>query len=330
MKNEKAIRIREGDPTVSEAIRQFKVWWRPYSASSQRYPIVRLIQEMIDPAVTSYAATLPWRHLYYIPGAQAGMSLSKSIRQDGLDGTVRRMKMLVQVFTSTAAEPCARDKRFAATLESLILLVGDCARKRPAKSKVRDTRLNGERGQQCCEFCGSPSELTSFAGGSDAAKADDPEEKLRLSSRYCLKHRPKFPNGTWNPAYRRARRSLEQFNLELERLSEGYVWTTVPQVMSGNQLEVMSGDQLVDSYIHHYLAGQNLRRRGCTVELAELNELSNHARLMVDSKLSDRKKQMLMLQSYGLNQSEVARKLGIKRQAVSKALASVPTKFRQR
>lgn len=105
------------------------------------------------------------------------------------------------------------------------------------------------------------------------------------------------------------------------------MWPTGPQVMSGNQLEGMSDSQLVDSYIHHYLAGENLRRRGSTLELAELPELSNHARLMVDAKLSDRKKQILMLQLYGLNQSEIARKLGIKRQAVSKALASIPIKF---
>ena len=54
----------------------------------------------------------------------------------------------------------------------------------------------------------------------------------------------------------------------------------------------------------------------------------NQARLMVDSKLSDRKKQMLMLQWSGLNQSEIARKLGIERQAVSKALAAIPAMFR--
>ena len=319
MKNERAIAIWKGcDPTVLEAIRQFKDRWRPYSASSRRYHIVRLIQELIDPAVASYTATLPPRHSLYIPGAARGMALSEIIRLVGLGAMVRTQRMLVRGFVFTEAEQDARDKCFVATLEALIELIGDCARKRPTKSKVRDTRLNGERRQSLCQFCGSLAELTLFAGGSDEPKEDDPEEKLRLSSLYCMDHRPKLPNGTWNPTYRQAKRSFAQFDLELTRLSQGHVWPTVPQAMSGSQL--------VDNYIHHYLAGQNLLSRG-TILPADEVELRDQARLMVDSKLSDRKKQMLMLQSYGLNQSEIARKLGIERQAVSKALAVIPTKF---
>ena len=41
--------------------------------------------------------------------------------------------------------------------------------------------------------------------------------------------------------------------------------------------------------------------------------------------LTDRKKQILILQWDGLNQSDIARKLGIERQAVSKALKSLAT-----
>jgi hypothetical protein len=37
---------------------------------------------------------------------------------------------------------------------------------------------------------------------------------------------------------------------------------------------------------------------------------------------------MLTLQWSGLNQSDIARKLGIERQAVSKALAAIPAMFR--
>ncbi len=181
--------------------------------------------------------------------------------------------------------------------------------------KVRDTRLNGERLQGFCRFCGSLAELTLFAGGSDDPKADDPEEKLRLSSLYCLDHRPKLPSGAWNPAYRQARRSLAQFDLELARLSQ--------QCAKPATAQMKSGDQLVDSYFFHYVTGQ-------TLQPADKAELRNQARLMVDSKLSDRKKQMLMLQWSGLNQSEIARKLGIERQAVSKALASIPAMYHLR
>lgn len=314
MKNDPTIVIWEGcDPTVSEAIEQFEDRWRPYSASSRRYPIVGLIQELIDPAVAAYTATLPQRYLGHIPGAGTGVSFSGIIRLVGLDAMVRMQRQLLRQFIKTEDRQTPKDRRFVATLESLIGLVWDCACKRPTKSKVRDTRLNGERLQGFCRFCGSLAELTSFAGGSDDPKADDPEEKLRLSSLYCLDHRPKLPSGAWNPVYRQARRSLAQFDLELARLSQ--------QCAKPATAQVKSGDQLVDSYFFHYVAGQ-------TLQPADKAELRNQARLMVDSKLSDRKKQMLMLQWSGHNQSEIARKLGIERQAVSKALASIPAMFR--
>lgn len=313
MKNDTTIVIWEGcDPTVSEAIEQFEDRWRPYSASSRRYPIVGLIQELIDPAVAAYTATLPQRYLGHIPGAGTGVSFSGIIRLVGLDAMVRMLRQLLRQFIKTEDRQTPKDQRFVATLESLIGLVWDCACKRPTKSKVRDTRLNGERLQGFCRFCGSLAELTSFAGGSDDPKADDPEERLRLSSLYCLDHRPKLPSGAWNPVYRQARRSLAQFDLELARLSQ--------QCAKPATAQVKSGDQLVDSYFFHYVAGQ-------TLQPADKAELRNQARLMVDSKLSDRKKQMLMLQWSGLNQSEIARKLGIERQAVSKALASIPAMF---
>lgn len=314
MKNDPTIVIWEGcDPTVSEAIEQFEDRWRPYSASSRRYPIVGLLQKLIDPAVAAYTATLPQRYLGHIPGAGTGVGLSGIIRLVGLDAMVRMQRQLLRQFIKTEDRQTPRDRRFVATLESLIGLVWVCACKRPTKSKVRDTRLNGERLQGFCRFCGSLAELTSFAGGSDDPKADDPEEKLRLSSLYCLDHRPKLPNGAWNPVYRQARRSLAQFDLELARLNQ--------QCAKPATAQVKSGDQLVDSYFFHYVAGQ-------TLQPADKAELRDQARLMVDSKLSDRKKQMLMLQWSGLNQSEIARKLGIERQAVSKALAAIPAMFR--
>lgn len=132
MKKSKANAIWEGcDPSVLEAIRQFQNRWR--------YPIVRLIQELIDPAVASYTATLPSRYLVYIPGAARGMALSEMIRLNGLDATVHTLQTSVVEFFFTEAGQDARDKCFETTLEALIELIGDCARKRPTKSILRVT-----------------------------------------------------------------------------------------------------------------------------------------------------------------------------------------------
>lgn len=314
MRNEQTIIFWEGcDPAVSEAIGQFQDRWQPYSKHAKRYPIVRLIEELIDPAVAAYSATLPSRYLGHIPGAGTGVAFSEIIRLIGLDAMVRLQRQLLRAFVLTEDQQSPRDQRFVATLESLIELVWACNRKRPAKRQVRNTRLNGQRLQGFCRFCGELAELASFAGGNDAPKADDADEKLRLSNLYCVAHRPKLPSNVWNPAYRQAKRSVAQFDLELARLSRQCAMRATPQAKSD--------DELIDGYIFHYILGQ-------TLQPADEAELRNRARLMVDLKLSDRKKQILMLQRSGFNQSEIARRLGIERQAVSKAVGSIPEIFR--
>ena len=57
MKNQPTIAIWEScAPTVADAIQHFEDRWQPYSVSSRRYPIIRLIEEVIDPAVTAVLA----------------------------------------------------------------------------------------------------------------------------------------------------------------------------------------------------------------------------------------------------------------------------------
>mgnify|MGYP001949360438 FL=1 len=50
---------------------------------------------------------------------------------------------------------------------------------------------------------------------------------------------------------------------------------------------------------------------------------------MTDARLTDRKKQIVMLLRYGMSQSDAASVLGIQRQAVSKASARIPSVFWQ-
>lgn len=318
MKNESAIVIWEScDPSVSEAIRKFEERWRPYSVSSRRYPIMRLIQEVIDPAVAAYMKTLPARYSGFVSGVGAGMDFSETIRLVGLDTMVRLQRQLLRHFVKTVDRQDSRDQRFVATLESLIGLVWDCACKRPNRSApTKGVNLNAQRKHGFCELCGDLTEFAIFMATVAEGQVNDAElgdnKKLELSHQYCTRHRPKLANGEWNPAYRQAKRSLAQFDLELARLGRQCAKRTVPQAASG--------DSLVDSYFYHYLLGK-------TMQPADKSELRHQARLMVDSKLSDRKKQMLMLQCSGFNQSEIARRLGIERQAVSKALASIPEIF---
>lgn len=314
MKKEQTITIWEGcDPDISEPIERFQDRWRPYSTASRRYSIVRLIQEVIDPAVATYMNALPARYSGFVSGVGAGMDFSETIRLVGFDTMVRLQRQLLRHFIKTVDKQDSRDQRFVATVESLTSLVWDCACKRPKKTTTTTgVNLNAQRKHGFCELCGELTEFADFMATVAEDQVNDVElqdrKKLELSHQYCARHRPILANGSRNPAYRQAKRSLAQFNLELDRLNRQCAKRATPQAASG--------DPLVDRYIYHLMLSQ-------TVQSADKGELRNQARLMVDSKLSDRKKQILILQWDGLNQSEIARKLGIERQAVSKALKSL-------
>lgn len=185
---------------------------------------------------------------------------------------VRLQRQSLRAFILTEDGQSPRDQRFIATLESLIELVWPCARKRPKKTQVPGSSLNGRRLQESCRFCGEPAELTLFASGDITPRANDPDDDLHLSNLYCVNHRPKLPGDVWNPAYRRARRAVARFDLELARLRL--------QCAHRKEAQVRSGDELVDSYFLHYILGQ-------TLQPADEAELRNQARLMVDAKLTD-------------------------------------------
>lgn len=291
-------------PAVAEALQKFQERWRPYSTASRHYPIVGLIREVIDPAVATYMTTLPARYSSFVPGAGTGTDFSEIIRLVGLDAMVRLQRELLRRFIKTVDRQDSRDRRFIGTLESLAGLALSCACKRPKKAALRG--LNGTRSRSFCRFCGKPAGLKSFADDDSQTRGND--DKLRLSSKYCADHQPLLSSGASNLAYRRAKRSVAQFDMELDRLNR--------QCANRGKPKAASGDPLVDRYFHHYLLAQ-------TVQPADKGELRNQARLMVDSKLSDRKKQILVLQRDGFNQSQIGRRLGIERQAVSKALKSL-------
>lgn len=307
------------DLIVSSAIKDFRERWKPYSASSRHYPIVGLIEELIDPAVAAYMATLPQCYLGHVPGAGTGVNLSGIIRLVGLDAMVRVQRQLLRQFIKTENKETARDQRFIATLESLIELVLDCACKRPKTSKfpAGGVNLNAQRKHGFCDLCGNLTEFSAFSAWVSENQVDEELEnrkKLQLSHQYCTEHRPKLANGEWNPAYRQARRSKPQFDLELLRLQRQSAKPATPQSQSG--------DRLIDEYIFHYL--------GFVMDMpllpSDKGSLRKQARLIADH-LPDQKKRMLVLLLHGLNQSEIAKRLGIKRQAVSKALASIPAMF---
>ncbi|MFM5879644.1 LuxR family transcriptional regulator [Aeromonas sanarellii] len=311
------------DHHISAAIRQFEELWLPYSVSSRRYPILRLIKEVLDQAVNSYIKTLPANYTGYLPGAAVGVPFSEIVRLVGLEAMVRMQRQLLRQFIKTEDQQTARDLCFVATLESLIGLVWCCACKSPKRStSQKGVNLNKQRKHGFCEFCGNMTEFTTFMATVEEDRINNSEledhKKLELSHQYCREHRPKLVTGEWNPLYRRAKRSLTQFNIELTRLTH--------QCANRSRPNALSGDELIDQYFLQLI----LR---LTLQPADEEKLRHLARRMVDSKLSDTKKKMLVLRQLRFNQTEIgqrilnAKKQPITRQAVSKAFASVRKEF---
>ncbi len=309
------------DLTVAAAFNVFVERSSPYSTFSRRYPILRLIQEVIDPAVAAYKNSLPLSHKDYISGG--GVEFSEILKNVGFNVVARAQRLLLRQFILTSDSQNPLDKCFIATIESLIELVSECASKRPKKSSpAKGVTINSQRKLGFCEFCGNQTEFSKFITEISEYAAKDNEfpyhEKLVFSDRYCSNHRPRFTNGQWNPLYRQGKRSLEQFNKELLRLRR--------QCAKPSKANANSGNELVDYYFLEWTLGQNLTP-------VDTGELRNIARLMTDSKLSDTKKIILSLKKQGFNQSDIGKILALNyhlpmtRQAVSKALNSVRKEF---
>lgn len=80
------------DPTVAAAIKIFVERGSPYSIASRRYPILRLVQEVIDPVVADYINSLPLSHKDYISGADIGFS--ELIKKVGFNVVAQAQKLL--------------------------------------------------------------------------------------------------------------------------------------------------------------------------------------------------------------------------------------------
>ena len=221
------------------------------------------------------------------------------------------------------------------TFDSLRVLANACQRKRSkskSKEKPKEGRWINER-RTCrraiCRFCGRKTELTAYIEGAEWPTEDN-RSRLRLSTMYCNEHKPKkIFTDLVRPEYLKVLRSQSNFYLEVSRLErQGWSDTSVPRAKSGNKL--------IDEYIRRFVA-RRLQNFSFDVVRYLLDQkyassldqkLREEARMLVDRKISDRKKEMMMLLASGFNQAETGRRLGITRQAVCKVLPTIDENYR--
>lgn len=357
------------DKSVAAAITMFREQWHSYSQVSKSHNIVRLIKELVDPAVSEYLNSLPDNYLRYSPIASAKLTYSDLIKMRGFRYCSDCIGDYLRPFVehSTYTEP---DKLFIATQETLKSLFFHCKAKRPKRSRLApDIYFNTERGKGLCRLCGNPTEFSLFITNWDNdGFIEDAEEKYGLkkgpdlSHKYCAHHKPQLKDGSWNPAYKQAIRSSKQFELEVLRLCR--------QIANPERLNAMSGDDLIDEYFYYYLQDKtisdtqahacfdyikntfsnpivvdektyeklvnivnNMTNVGVSLGPDDIDKIRNIARKMVNSRLSDNKKRMLVLSKKGFNQREITEIISsltgkkLSHQAVSKAIKSVCTAF---
>jgi len=321
------------DPQVADAIAAFSRAWGPYSAQSRRYSIFRLLKEKIDPAwqgllarfpvVTSSVLKTAWFR-YELFRSRAGTtvdsdgnlveasaeahspsfsdsefpdfkSLALICQQYGFNALDRFIYFVIQ--SSPAYDgTTASDIMLTASLDSLRNLALACRAKKP-KRESRG-KVNTLRGAEICRLCDQPTELSAHLAGNAWPEGDIDDQRLRLSSLYCWKHKPKkaFSDAV-RADYLRAKRNQGTFDQELERLDrQSWAGTAAAYAKSGNPA--------VDEYIRLLSVHRCLTYEQQPPDRLDTLEtrLRWEARKLVDRRISDRKKEIIALLSSGMNQ----------------------------
>jgi hypothetical protein len=299
----------------------------------------------------------------------------------GFKNTHDSIKQQLRHFMNSEHQCRPIDFRFQATMDNLLELLW-LLHLTPTRFKHHsaDIKLNARRKQTYCELCGQRNELAEYfyrldnnlLAPNDLQEADDGHNtKLQLSHRYCAQHRPrKKDSRTWNPAYKSALQSKEQFEKEFRRLQLHVAGAVeYKPVLDDKELKSLSAEELIDRYFYLFLEGKTVTQEqanayfdyvkdnfkfpiglegetkrlideaavrltgaGTLLGADDVGKLRDIARHMVDSRLTDRKKQILVLKQ-GLNQTQISERLTdiegrkMSPQSVSKALRAVRDEF---
>jgi len=311
--SESRIDVREGcERQVEAAINEFSDCWKPYSTQSKKYSISSLIRDVVDHAWEQYVSTLPApladRIFRKIP------VLSEFTRVHGFHALEDNIISIHSYGRQHGMSNPIIDE-FEATLDTLRTFAYRCRGKKSKHLAIENIKrvrpLNSQRAQKYCEFCGQPPELEAFRR--DESKWKNDKSSAYFSARFCIAHRPKQHDGSYNSEYKRAIRQKSRFDEELSRLEK--------QTGCISELRADSGNRAVDQFIYAVITRDALY-------LDEEGVLRDIAHLLTRKDVSDRKKEIISLLASGNKATEVALMLGISLQAVSKALKLVPQRFR--
>ena len=319
------------DNSVANAIRIFREKWHSYSEESRSHNIINLIKQVIDPVVSEYLSSLPNQYLSFCPISREKCNYSDLIKLRGFRYTVDQIHFYLRDFVDNSSHT-EQDIIFISTQDMLKSLFMICEGKKPNRSKLApDISFKADKKTRICHLCGNPTEFSQFMhtwtkngyierenNDSDNDEKEGKKKRPDLSTNYCLNHRPKL-HGRWNSLYKQAKRSAEQFEKEVLRLRR--------QIAHPDRHNAKSGDRLIDEYFYHFMLNSSLAP-------TNVPELRNLARKMVDSRITDNKKRMLVLRKQNKSNEDIGILLGeitgklLSNQAVSKALGTIRDEFK--
>jgi len=328
----------QADSELASALRAMKERWGPYTERGRRYPLLRLFHELIDPAwddLCSRRSALSQERT-----ARAWNRYKKALFQSESEDRVIRGRARYPLLLSDIARAHGFDEltRFLEYLLpqlhgtdkwSVELLRDDvdaCALKVADKQTVGGAmKINVEDIDSLCRFCGRKTELFSYLADETSLPKDDMKRhkrnRSRLSAIFCSEHRSNVPNSkSVSARYRTAKRNQERFLREFTYLdTQALCWDL-------GKPHAESRSELCDEFFFRLV---RTTRLGVDYGAEDYGARAQaQARELVDRKISDRKKEIVALLASGYSQSSAAEQLGITRQAVSKALKSIPDNYR--
>jgi hypothetical protein len=294
-------------PAIATAVEVFCDRWGPYSTKSSTRSIFKLFEEVIEPAWNEYVSALP--------SSYSGNQLCQDLKLgqlartagfqtvEGIIATILRRLRSQSGNVEYAKHDYAHE--FEVTLDTMQVIIRACYTKRPKKRKGRSNRVHNET----CQYCGEDTELKA-----QSKLNYESEGASRLSAKFCSQHRPKFSDGTRNSEYLRAARHAEEYQNEVSRMQL--------QAASMSKPNAQTGDVFLDLFYFKLLSSRATYPN-------ETPFINNQARTITHERVNDRKKRMIMMRASGFSLSTIANAVGAKsRQAVSKAIASIPSEYR--
>jgi hypothetical protein len=189
----------------------------------------------------------------------------------------------------TSDERWSPESEALQTLATIRSLIENSAAKVPKEQLIRGVTFRRTKIYERCAFCDKPTEVQAFKQNKDSRFDWENEIHSVPSSKYCTEHRRNKPSDKTpevsNANYKRQIRNRSKYLAELHNLETASCRSSVMVV--GGELVAIFLDHLVDDL---------------DLGICDSDRLWNAARNLVDEKVSNQKKRIVMLIASGCSE----------------------------